>query len=189
MITLSVDDGCASDIRVADLANRYEIPTVFYWPVEWHSLAYDKGYTPLNVLAAIEIAKQFEIGSHTITHRHLTNLSETDAANEIVGSKFLLQRMFKQPINRFCPPRGYSNQALTDTVLRHYESQRLTTGKGLVHIHPSSGANNETPWRDYFKLVKERDGDVELWCHSWELNKYNLWAELEEFLRDERTYS
>jgi hypothetical protein len=46
---LSVDDGCASDVRLAALAKEYNIETVFYWPVEWHSLAYEKGYEPLSL--------------------------------------------------------------------------------------------------------------------------------------------
>ncbi len=72
--TLSVDDACASDVRVAELAKKYGIETVFYWPCEWHSLAYEKGYKPLRFEDAYEIASSFEIGSHTITHRHLTRI-------------------------------------------------------------------------------------------------------------------
>lgn len=189
MLKLSIDDGCASDVRVADLANRYELPAIFYWPVEWHSLAYDKGYEPLNYLDAITIAKQFEIGSHTITHRHLTDLDDFTAVKEIVGSKFMLQRMFNQPINWFCPPRGYINEELTEVVNKHYVGQRLTKGKHLVHIHPNSGANGNMAWRDYFKLVKERDGDVELWGHSYEWDRFNMWEEIEELLQYESTHS
>lgn len=176
---LSVDDACSSDTRIAKLAKKYNIETIFYWPVELNSLAYDKGYTPLTWYEARQIAKDFEVGSHTITHRHLTKIPTQEAMDEIAHSKEILQKLFDKPITKFCPPRGYTNEELTEYTLEIYDSQRLTRGKGLVHIHPNSGANGERPWRDCIdKNTKE------LWCHSWELDKFDLWEELEEFLRE-----
>lgn len=177
---LSIDDGCASDVRVAALADKYGIECIFYWPVEWHSLAYDNGYKPLTLTQAYEIVKDFEIGSHTITHRHLTKLSEQDARNEIVDSKFMLEDIFGIDVTKFCPPRGYTNGELTKYTLQHYESQRLTKGEGLLHIHPDSGANGNIPWREYAR----RHTITEAWGHSWEFDKYNLWDELEAYLRE-----
>lgn len=175
---LSVDDGAASDVRLADLAERYEIKTVFYWPVEWHSLAYENGYQPLDYEQAMRIAQKHEIGSHTITHRHLTRIDIVEACKEILGSQFMLGRMFNQHITKFAPPRGYTNDELTDFTKKFYQSQRLTKGKQLVHIHPNSGANDNRYWLNCITEDTE-----EIWCHSWELDKYNLWDELEQFLK------
>lgn len=180
-MTISCDDGCASDLRLFGLARKYSIPVTFYWPVEWHSLAYDKGYEPLRFTDAWLISKNADIGSHTITHRHLTDLPLAQARYEIDASKTILQKMFGKKITKFCPPRGYTNDHLTQYTLRRYDSQRLTKGKGLVHIHPDSGANDNKPWRE--AITPETK---EIWCHSWELDKYNLWEELEEFLKNER---
>lgn len=180
-IRLSCDDGAASDIRVAELAQKYEIECIFYWPVEWRSLAYDNGYEPLNILEAIQIAANHEIGSHTVTHRHLTKISQRDAEIEIADSKFMLEALFAKPITKFCPPRGYTNQYLTAFTLNNlYESQRLTKSPGLVHVHPNSGANGNIDWREY---VKNND-ITEAWFHSWELDKYDLWEQLEDYLRE-----
>lgn len=176
---VSVDDGCSSDMRLSDLCTRFEIPLIVYLPVEWRSLAYDNGYKPLNTLEAMQLSNKHEIGSHTITHRHLTKLDLVDATDEIVGSQRMLQKMFNQNVTKFCPPRGYSNPILTELTLKFYESQRLTKGKELVHIHPDSGANKNIPWQEAIT-----DDTEELWCHSWELNKYNLWEELEEYFKD-----
>lgn len=175
---MSCDDGCASDMRVADLAQKYEIQTVFYWPVEWRSLAYDNGYEPLNIVQALSIALHFEIGSHTVTHRHLTKIPPEEARIEISDSKFMLEALFARPITKFCPPRGYTNEELTDLTLDLYDSQRLTKGKGLVHVHPNSGANGNVDWREYADSIEVE----ELWFHSWELDKYNLWEQLEAYL-------
>lgn len=179
---LSVDDGCASDLRIAELCSKYGIECVFYWPVEWHSLAYYKGYKPLHYKDARRIADRFEIGSHTVTHRHLTDLEPDDWGREIKESKDILEDMFGKKITKFCPPRGYTNEAITEYTLRIYESQRLTKQKGLVHIHPNSGANDNKPWLEC--ITEEIE---ELFCHSHELDRYNLWEELEGYLERNRT--
>lgn len=179
MIRLSVDDACASDVRVADLARKYEIKAIFYWPVEWHSLAYDKGYEPLTYIDAQNIASDFEIGAHTVTHRHLTSISFLDGVYEIVASKAMLEQMFNKSVSKFAPPRGYSNSELTKVVHDLGMTQRLTKGEGLVHIHPNSGANGNRPWRDCIN-----DNTEEIWGHSHEFDRYNLWDELEDFLSE-----
>lgn len=176
-IRLSVDDGCASDVRVAELARKYGIETVFYWPVEWHSLAYDNGYEPLTYQEARSIAKNHEIGSHTVTHRHLTKIHPLEAGYEIIESKFMLYRLFQKEVTKFAPPRGYTNEELTKITLNVYKSQRLTRGKELVHIHPNSGANGNKPWREAIT-----DDTTEIWGHSHEFDRFGLWEELEDYL-------
>lgn len=180
---ISIDDGCASDVRVASLASKYGVEAIFYWPVEWHSLAYGHGYTPLAYKDAANIALDFEIGSHTITHRHLTKLPSHEAAYEIFRSKEMLERLFDVSIERFAPPRGYTNSYLTGITEAWYDKgQRLTRGPGLVHVHPASGANDNQHWLEYAKTHEVE----ELWMHSWELDKYDLWDELEQYLKEHR---
>lgn len=181
---LSIDDGCASDVRVAELARKYNIDCTFYWPVEWHGLAYSKGYEPLSLADAEDIAKEFPVGSHGITHRYLTQIDPEQAKTEIRDSKYMLEDLFDTEVSNFCFPRGYSNPELNEYSLQFYEDYRLTKGTDsqgnrLVHVHPDSGANNNIPWADCIGVL----GDVHLWCHSWELDKHNLWNELEEVLK------
>lgn len=177
---ISCDDGSSSDMRLASLCRKYEIECVFYWPVEWRSLAYDNGYEPLNIVQAFSIAQDFEIGSHTVTHRHLTRIDPAEARIEISDSKFILEALFGKPITKFAPPRGYSNPELTDLTLKLYKTQRLTKEPGLLHIHPNSGANGNMPWQQRADSMDVQ----EAFCHSWELDKYNLWDELENYLRE-----
>lgn len=177
-MTISVDDGCQDDLRLSDLAQKYGFDLIIYIPVEWRSLAYDKGYTPLTYDEAYSLAKMHEIGSHTVTHRHLTNLPVDEAEREIEESKAMLEQLFNTEVTKFAAPRGYTNDLLTEFTMRFYEKQRLTKAKDLVHIHPESGANDNKPWQDCITVDTK-----ELWCHSWELNKYNLWGELEAWLK------
>lgn len=152
---------------------------VFYIPAEWHSLALSKGYQPLIKGEVGALASRFELGGHTITHRHLTAIPLDEAIYEIVVGSTIMERLFDVKITKFCPPRGYTNQILTEHALAHHELQRITKGKGLVHIHPDSGSNNNRPWRECID-----ENTTELWCHSWELDKFDLWKELEEVLSE-----
>lgn len=178
-IILSVDDAAASDLRVAHLAKKYDIVTIFYWPADMTSVARQNGFKPLTPQNANIIAKEFEIGSHTITHRHLTRIPEHEAKWEIAESKTMLEDLYDIKVTKFAPPRGYITEPLSEFAYTIYDKIRLTKGKDLVHIHPKSGANNNKDWK-----VSITDDTTELWCHSWELDKFNLWGELEKFLRE-----
>lgn len=179
-IRASCDDGCSSDTRVAKLMKKYKVECVFYLPVEWHSLAYENGYEPLGLPEALGLAREHEVGSHTITHRHLTSLEPKVAHQEIFASKVLLSNMLDTVITKFCPPRGYTNKELTEYTLKYYQSQRLTKGPGLVHVHPNSGANGNIHWLEYAK----NNPIAEIWMHSWELDRFNEWDNLERFLSE-----
>lgn len=174
---ISVDDGCRSDLKVAELCAKYDIECIFYLPVEWTSLAHSKGYEPLTYEEACKLAESFDIGSHTITHRHLTKIPFLEACREIADSQIMLQNLFHRRISKFCPPRGYSNEDLTKWTLSLYDEQRLTKQKGLVHVHPNSGANGNRKWQE---CVDEET--KELFLHSHELDRFGLWEELEAFL-------
>lgn len=178
-LIMSIDDGCAEDWRIAALARKYGVKTIFYIPVEWHSLAHSKGYEPLSYPQALLLASEFEIGAHTVTHRHLTDISWEEARYEITECKFMMEKLLNTSISKFCPPRGYTTPELTERTLRVYESQRLTRGPGLVHIHPDSGANGNKPWRECIT-----DETTEIWGHSWEIDKFGLWDELEGVLSE-----
>lgn len=182
-LVISVDDGCSSDMRLSELCLKYGVDLIVYLPVEWHSLAYSKGYQPLSYKDALWIADKHEIGSHGITHRYLTHIPEHEATYEIQDSKYMLEDLLNVEIDKFAPPRGYTNDLLTKFTMKFYEKQRLTKEPGLVHIHPDSGANGNKPWLDRITVRTK-----ELFCHSWELDKYNLWDELEGFL-DENSHS
>lgn len=181
-LILSCDDACASDVRLAELARKYDVKCTFYWPVEHRSLAYDNGYEPLTYIDQLSIAADFEVGSHTLTHRHLTKLDIDTVCNEIVESQVLLQAMFSQPIQKFCFPRGYSNPEISKYVSEFYESSRFTKGiddQGykLVHVHPNSGANNNQRWQSCMTDM------THLWMHSHELDRFGLWEDLESVMK------
>jgi len=62
------------------------------------------------------LADGHQIGSHTLTHPHLTRLSQADAREEIVDSKKFLEDLFGVGIEHFCYPYGDWNETVRDLV-------------------------------------------------------------------------
>lgn len=180
MISFSVDDGCDSDLRLALLLEKYGQKMTIYLPVEWQRLAYENGYRPLS-FAGVQnlLSRGHKLGSHTISHPHLTKIiSNEELESEIADSKSILEHMFDIYINSFCPPRGYTNDKIDEIIYQNYSERRLTKDYGLVHIHPDSGANDNEPWQ-----ARIDQNTTELWGHSHEFDRFNMWEEIEEWLK------
>jgi peptidoglycan/xylan/chitin deacetylase (PgdA/CDA1 family) len=62
------------------------------------------------------LAEGQDIGSHTLTHPRLTQLSVERARTEIFDSKKLLEDRFGREIRHFCYPYGDYNSAIRDLV-------------------------------------------------------------------------
>jgi peptidoglycan/xylan/chitin deacetylase (PgdA/CDA1 family) len=72
-----------------------------------------------------------EIGSHTLTHPHLTQLSIDRACEEISASKKKLEDMFGRAIHHFCYPFGDWNEAVRDLVMAAGYRTACTTDAGV----------------------------------------------------------
>lgn len=201
-VTISVDDGCDSDYRLAKLFLKYNIKAVFYWPVDIHGLSMTKHWKAIEPSHEEFIAQNFEIGSHTISHRYLTQIPENEAIDEIIQSKKILENKYGQPITKFCYPRGYTTPKLTETVKQAgYELGRSTVighiGKPENPFFASTAVHMGCPiraeyvgstWLDYglklFEQAQKENKDFEAWAHSWEIDRYNEWANVETFIKE-----
>lgn len=101
IFTCSIDDGHPSDMRLADLLERYGLNGTFYVPIV------NREGSPVMAPAALrELAGRFEIGSHTYSHQFLTRVDATRAAQEIFWGKHALEDMLGRPVSGFCYPGG-----------------------------------------------------------------------------------
>lgn len=62
------------------------------------------------------LAAGHQIGSHTLTHPHLTHLPIPQAREQITASKKRLEDLFGLPVRHFCYPYGDWNPAVRDLV-------------------------------------------------------------------------
>ena len=127
-IVLSFDDGYRGDYTDAMpiLAGRN-------WPgvlnLEMGSLASGE-LTPAMVNRML--SSGWELASHTITHRDLTEVHGRDLQHEVGGSRDLLQRRFHVPVDFFCYPAGRFDQSTVTAVRRAGYLGATTTREGLA---------------------------------------------------------
>jgi len=62
------------------------------------------------------LAAGMEVGSHSMTHRNLRHLEESEAREEIAGSKKKLEDTYAVPIRHFSYPYGSWNERVRDLV-------------------------------------------------------------------------
>lgn len=200
---ISVDDGCDQDNRIANLCRKYGTKATFYIPIDYMSLAIRKGYEPLSPSHYSSIAKDFEIGSHGVTHRYLTQIDPAEAKDEIFASKQMMENLLDRKVRKFCYPRGYYNDQIKQWVEDAGYTYARTTAIGsleppqdpfavetTVHIGcPVRPEYKGTTWLDYAieKLEeaqnRNRPAYYHAWCHSWEVSKYNEWENVKKFFR------
>lgn len=201
-IVLSIDDGTKDDIKIARLCDKYGVDCIFYWPVDIIGVCLMKGWEPLKPQDEEWISRNFEIGSHTITHRYLTQIPIGEAIEEIFESKKILENKYDQNITKFAYPRGYSNDAIRHSVKNAGYLYARSTAIGhigapddvffastAVHMGcPVRAEYQGTTWLDYgLKLLdkaRKEDKDFQAWGHSWEITKYNQWKEVEKFIKE-----
>jgi len=73
------------------------------------------------------------IGSHSMSHKDLTKLSEDRIISEVYDSKKILEDKFGIKINNFCYPYGKFNRLVTNKVEKAGYIRAFTTKRGLFN--------------------------------------------------------
>ncbi len=205
----SFDDGCALDMRVADLLEHYGFKkeeAIFYIPSQWELVNRQHGDIPLTLDELKTLSKRYTIGSHTITHPMLTRISLDAALYEIALSKFNLESTLGILIDDFCYPRGYANDDIRKLVRKNYKRARNTLIGSLtppenpvwetttVHVAGKRRKEYEhTTWLEEGRrllleaVALDQQGKevvYHLWGHSWEIERYSAWGDFEALLSE-----
>ena len=86
------------------------------------------------------LAAGHQIGSHTLTHPHLTRLPLAQAREEIIASKKKLEDLFGVAVNHFCYPYGDWDERMRDLVLAAGYRTACTTNFGVNTSETPPGA-------------------------------------------------
>jgi peptidoglycan/xylan/chitin deacetylase (PgdA/CDA1 family) len=103
MVTTSWDDGHELDEKLALELDRLGFAGTFYISPRSAEIPAD---SRIRGATLRDFAQRFEIGSHTLTHPHLTRLSLDDAAREITAGNEVLQDVIGRAVSAFCYPYG-----------------------------------------------------------------------------------
>jgi len=114
-VAITVDDGCETDlITVAPLLAEFGFGATFYTSP---GLLGKKGFLSAAQLRELSDLG-FEIGSHSMTHRYLTDLSDIDLRRELEQSKQVLEQMVRKPVAHFSCPGGRSDPRVVQAAAR-----------------------------------------------------------------------
>lgn len=76
-----------------------------------------------------------EVGSHTLDHVHLPELSLEDARTQIVDSRRILSEVVAQDVTAFCYPYGHFRPEHAEMVAQAGYQNATTTRRGLAGEH------------------------------------------------------
>ncbi|MFY9527632.1 MAG: polysaccharide deacetylase family protein [Candidatus Acidiferrales bacterium] len=128
IVSTSWDDGHPCDLRLAEALAKRNLSATFYVP-----LANKEGRSVLHATALREIVSQgFEIGAHTLSHRVLSGLSDEELAEEVRGSKQMLEEQLGREVSMFCYPRGRYDWRVVNCV-RQSGFRGARTTRMLAH--------------------------------------------------------
>lgn len=194
-IETSWDDGAIQDLRIATLLKKYKLPGTFYIIVDKVGTDNFLNWDQIKQLDA----QGFSIGSHTVTHpTDLKALFEDQLHFEIQNSKDMIEAVLDHPISKFCYPRGRYDERVLEYVRDAKYTEARGTGKlgvttvkspyempGTIHIfqRPELKAKDLVDFaKETIDKVKSEGGYCNIWGHSWEIEKHNLWFALEQIL-------
>jgi peptidoglycan/xylan/chitin deacetylase (PgdA/CDA1 family) len=192
-IHLSFDDGHRLDLYLAEVLEAHGFRATFFLPDRC-----DLHHGEVRELAH----RGHQIGGHTVTHPVLRDLPFDLQYWEVQTNRDTLENILGTAVTDFAYPKGKYDTTTIEAVRRAgYLTARTTdvgfTGREVadrlrlptsVHIHPARREYAGEAWLAFARrtLAEARasDGVYHLWGHSWEIDKYDLWDELETLLQE-----
>lgn len=186
-VVASFDDATKEDLILAEMMKSHGIPTIFYFPAKPLEVNEPHGRVSLTPEERQQVAKDHEIGSHTVTHPLLTRVDDNTVWHEIYDSRLALQEEFGQEITAFCYPRGYANPLIQCMVKEslYTHARGVTVGyldesenpfyeQTTVHVGCDRKEYAGRNWYEFAQdMIQQADDNsvFHLWGHSWELAK------------------
>ena len=103
LVTTSWDDGHQLDMKLAGVLRDCGCKGTFYVSPLSHEIP---ARARLRAADLRDLSATFEVGSHTLTHPHLTRLSPLEAAHEISDGRRAVEDIINRSATSFCYPYG-----------------------------------------------------------------------------------
>lgn len=129
-VILTFDDGYEDFYTdVLPLLKKYHIKATLYVV---YNFIDRKGFLSKKELNEIVGSGLVEIGSHTLNHRYLKNLSADTQRSEIFESKTKLEKLLKIPVNTFAYPYGAFDDRTVELVKEASYSAAVSVIRGVT---------------------------------------------------------
>jgi peptidoglycan/xylan/chitin deacetylase (PgdA/CDA1 family) len=109
-VSITFDDGCASDLESARLLREHGYDAMFFIATELLGMP---GYLTRDDIVTLR-AMGMGIGSHAHHHAMMGPLSETEITRQFRESKNILEDILKEPVEHFSFPGGSYDQRMLE---------------------------------------------------------------------------
>ena len=125
VVSITFDDGFASQMRAAPILRHYGVHATFYVNSELLNAANRLTFAQIRALAAAGN----EIGGHTSDHTSLISVDAAEGTRQVCNDRVALSRIIGRAPRSFAYPYGASNRA-TERLVEHcgYSSARIVGG-------------------------------------------------------------
>jgi len=109
-VCITFDDGCETDlIAAAPVLSEFGFNATFYLTAGFLGTP---GYLNASQVRELD-AQGFQIGCHSMTHRYLSDLPESELKREVLDAKLRIENIVGHPIEHFsCPGGRYDRRTL-----------------------------------------------------------------------------
>jgi peptidoglycan/xylan/chitin deacetylase (PgdA/CDA1 family) len=143
---ITFDDGYENNLRCAlPVLQRFGFSSTCYMVADrvgqYNDWDRQRGVPQVPLMSAEQMQAWIdagqEIGSHTLTHPELPALDAAQQRREIVGARWVLEGMIRQPggVRSFCYPYGAFDQASISSAKQAGYDTATTTIRGRVGQH------------------------------------------------------
>jgi peptidoglycan/xylan/chitin deacetylase (PgdA/CDA1 family) len=165
-VCITFDDGCETDlIAAAPVLREFGFHATFYLTAGFLGMP---GYLSAKQVRDLD-AQGFEVGCHSMTHPHLSDLPEPELKREMADAKLVIEQIVSRPIEHFSCPGGRYNQR-TLAMARHAGFKSVANSE----FHANSPA---TSTYELGRVVVMRDFSITQFsaaCHGRGLWKRRL---------------
>ena len=212
--TIRFDDGITQDKRIIEILKKYDAYCcTFYintglYGVNWPQVGQQLGRPDITHLRYTKqqlrsgIYDGFDVECHSLTHKSLKTLTESEITNEIVGDMENVEELFGyKPVGLAWPGGDKSiNEQVIETVvantdIRYGSCTARNENKGLTPYslpkywmtwYPTCSVNDSDAMyllRKFIAKDCKEDMLFFMWGHGYELDQADSWDQFEQYIK------
>ena len=189
-LTLSYDDGAASDRKMVSILDKYGIKCTFNL-----CSGFLKDRDGIKAREISELYKNHEIASHTASHFYPEDITSDQLAKDILDDRLALETITGKIVDGLAYPFGLHKperepKAAKMCGIKYARTVNSTCGfelpEDLLKWNPT--CHHDSPrlfelWAEYLNVPDWRTVLFYLWGHSFEFENNSNWEHLEDFCK------
>lgn len=196
---ITYDDGVVQDIRFVALLDKYGIKGTFNLnsqlmeqEFEW---THPKGFAVKRLPkdAVVNLYKNHEVASHTLTHPYMHDMSENEILHQMGLDAYKLEQIFGRRISGFAVPFSYYSNLIaqcaehTGFEYARKSDESLSYKPPEDYYHWQTGIFHLNPkleqFAENFFTTEQELALLQIVGHSYDLDAENMWEYIENLLQ------